>query len=160
MSSKAVRDIIWRSRAAQTPDLLAKLIADPQTPADELPRYLRALDFLTGAEKEAAVTQLAFADLGDAGRSALVNAEALNRLGGFDINAKPEHKATLNKVLDANKASPQFIRLVSKFNVAERYGELLALVQAQPQSQLAIEGVKTLFEKQQQEAIQAATAQR
>lgn len=159
-SDKAVRDIIWRSRAAQTPDLLATLISTPQTPAEELPRYLRALDFLTGSDKEAAVAQLAFADLGDAGRSAIVNAEALNRLASFgiglDIGSKPEHKATLNRVLDANRGTPQFVRLVDKFSVADRYGEVLALVQSQPQSQVAIEGIKTLFDKQQQPALRAA----
>ena len=50
--SQASRDIVWRSRAAKTPQLLAELIEDPATPAAELPRYLRAFDFLTGPEKE------------------------------------------------------------------------------------------------------------
>ena len=41
----AARDIVWRSRATQTPKLLAALITDPATEVEHLARYLRALDF-------------------------------------------------------------------------------------------------------------------
>ena len=59
-STKAGRDIIWRSRAEETPELLAKIIVDPATPAEELPRYFRAFDFLSGDKKRAAIERLAF----------------------------------------------------------------------------------------------------
>ncbi|QDU29341.1 NPCBM/NEW2 domain protein [Anatilimnocola aggregata] len=51
----AGRDIVWRSRAKQTPALLAKIITADSTKEEEQPRYLRALDFLSGPEKEAAL---------------------------------------------------------------------------------------------------------
>ena len=35
------RDIVWRSRGAQTPALLAKIVSDADTPEAELPRMLR-----------------------------------------------------------------------------------------------------------------------
>jgi hypothetical protein len=54
----AGRDILWRSRAKQTPALLVKIIKDPATKEDEQPRYFRALDFLAGPEKEAALKSL------------------------------------------------------------------------------------------------------
>jgi putative membrane-bound dehydrogenase-like protein len=54
----AGRDIIWRSRAEQTPALLVKIIKDPATKEDEQARYFRALDFLSGSEKEAALKTL------------------------------------------------------------------------------------------------------
>jgi putative membrane-bound dehydrogenase-like protein len=54
----AGRDIIWRSRAKQTPALLVKIIKDPATKEDEQARYFRALDFLSGPEKEAALKTL------------------------------------------------------------------------------------------------------
>jgi len=54
----AGRDILWRSRAKQTPALLVKIIKDPATKEDEQPRYFRALDFLSGPEKEAALKSL------------------------------------------------------------------------------------------------------
>jgi putative membrane-bound dehydrogenase-like protein len=54
----AGRDILWRSRAKRTPELLVKIIKDPATKEDEQPRYFRALDFLAGPEKDAALKSL------------------------------------------------------------------------------------------------------
>ncbi|PHY00598.1 MAG: hypothetical protein CK530_04945 [Planctomycetaceae bacterium] len=51
----AGRDIVWRSRAKQTPALLAQIITADTTTVAEQPRYLRAIDFLSGPEKEAAL---------------------------------------------------------------------------------------------------------
>lgn len=57
-NTPAGRDIVWRSRAKKCPELLVKIISDKNTPADERPRYLRALDFLEGPEKEKALVDL------------------------------------------------------------------------------------------------------
>ncbi|MDP1799455.1 MAG: NPCBM/NEW2 domain-containing protein, partial [Planctomycetaceae bacterium] len=77
ITTKAGRDIIWRSRATQTPELLVKIISDPSVPTDELPRYFRALDFLSGPEKDAAIQTLAFSVKSeDANRQALIVTEA------------------------------------------------------------------------------------
>jgi putative membrane-bound dehydrogenase-like protein len=54
----AGKGILWRSRAKQTPALLVKIIKDPATKEDDHPRYFRALDFLAGPEKEAALKSL------------------------------------------------------------------------------------------------------
>ncbi|MCB9925651.1 MAG: DUF1080 domain-containing protein [Planctomycetaceae bacterium] len=54
-NSPAGLDIVWRSRAAQTPALLAKIIQDEKTPSDTHPRYMRAFDFLSGPEKDKAL---------------------------------------------------------------------------------------------------------
>jgi hypothetical protein len=54
----AGRDILWRSRAKKTPALLVKIIKDPATKEADQPRYFRALDFLSGPEKEAALKSL------------------------------------------------------------------------------------------------------
>ena len=51
-NTKAGRDIIWRSRARQTPATAGEdHPAIRNTPMDELPRYFRAFDFLSGDEK-------------------------------------------------------------------------------------------------------------
>ena len=53
------RDVIWRSRSKQTPDLLAKIVKNPQTPEDEKDRCMRAFDFQQkGAEKDKALESL------------------------------------------------------------------------------------------------------
>ncbi|MCB1095188.1 MAG: NPCBM/NEW2 domain-containing protein [Verrucomicrobiae bacterium] len=54
-NTPAGRDIIWRSRAKRTPELLAKIVVDGGTAEADKPRYMRAFDFFKGAEKEAAL---------------------------------------------------------------------------------------------------------
>ncbi|MCA8998048.1 MAG: DUF1080 domain-containing protein [Planctomycetaceae bacterium] len=152
-NTPAGRAIIWRSRASQTPALLAKIIQNPNTPQDEIPRYLRAFDFLTGESKTEAITELAFAPLENSELTAFVNAEAMNRLGNFDINSKPEYKAALAKVLESNQGTEQFVKLVSQFSLDEKYPELLKLAQQNPNSQLGVESLKVLFDKKQQGLI-------
>ena len=58
-NSPAGRDIVWRSRASKTPELLAKIIKDPSTKKEDQPRYLRAFDFQPKSpEKEKALQDL------------------------------------------------------------------------------------------------------
>ena len=57
-NTKAGRDIIWRSRAAQAPELLVKIIKQQDTPEEDKARYFRALDFHSGDAKEKALQSL------------------------------------------------------------------------------------------------------
>jgi putative membrane-bound dehydrogenase-like protein len=80
----AGRDIVWRSRAAQTPEYLARLIADPSVPIEELPRYFRAFDFQTAPGKDAILVRLALGMDGEGPRHDLIAAEAVVRIKEFD----------------------------------------------------------------------------
>lgn len=53
------RGIIWRSRAKITSSLLVKILNEKDLTLAEQPRYLRALDFQSGPEKDAALLELA-----------------------------------------------------------------------------------------------------
>ena len=57
-NTPAGRDIVWRSRGKKTPDLLVEILKDESTSEEDQPRYIRALDFLAGPEKEAALKKL------------------------------------------------------------------------------------------------------
>jgi hypothetical protein len=52
------RDIVWRSRSKKTPALLAKIVTDKSTPEAEKAKYMRAMDFQTGPEKEQALVEI------------------------------------------------------------------------------------------------------
>jgi putative membrane-bound dehydrogenase-like protein len=52
------RDVIWRSRSKKTPELLAKIVKNPQTPEAEKDRYMRAFDFQKSPEKDKALESL------------------------------------------------------------------------------------------------------
>ncbi len=54
----AGRDIIWRSRSSKTSNLLVEILLDNKTKEAEKPRYIRALDFQSGPEKDAALIKL------------------------------------------------------------------------------------------------------
>jgi len=55
-NTPAGRDIVWRSRAKATPQLLAEIIKS--RPEAEHPRYFRAFDYFKGPEKEAALRSI------------------------------------------------------------------------------------------------------
>ena len=57
-NTPAGRDIVWRSRAKQTPDLLVQIVTDGTNPPADAARYLRAFDFLSGPEKDAALVKI------------------------------------------------------------------------------------------------------
>ncbi|RIK79604.1 MAG: dehydrogenase [Planctomycetota bacterium] len=146
-NTPAGRDIIWRSRAKKTPGYLAKIILDESIPTGDLPRYLRAFDFQAkGPELDAALVQIAFAGFDDAERRKLVSTEALKRLGrGFDVTKDPRAQAALGQLLDEIRGTSQFVDLVSRFHLQDRYDDLLALAQQQPDGQLALEAMQALL---------------
>ncbi|MDE0578004.1 MAG: hypothetical protein OSB39_13740, partial [Opitutales bacterium] len=57
-NTSAGRDIIWRVRSKAAPSYLAKILKDKKTPAESHPRYVRALDFHSGPEKDKALEAL------------------------------------------------------------------------------------------------------
>ena len=156
-SSRAGRDIIWRSRAEQTPELLAKIIADPTTPAAELPRYFRAFDFLSGDKKRGAIERLAFqTSTANDARQALIVLEAVNRLEGSDVAQQPANLTALEKVLDRTSGTSSYVALVDRFQRTERYPELVTLAAAQPESGAAVDAIKVLCGRGQQRLLAAA----
>ena len=52
------RDIIWRSRSSKTSNLLVEILLNKKTKESEKSRYIRALDFQSGPEKDAALIKL------------------------------------------------------------------------------------------------------
>ena len=62
-NTAAGRDIIWRSRGANVPAYIVKIVTDKNTPEKEKERYLRTLDFIKGPEKDAALVEIATSSL-------------------------------------------------------------------------------------------------
>jgi len=154
----AGRDIVWRSRSVETPTILAAILMDPSVTAEHCPRYLRAFDFQDARETDNAMIQLAFMNFGDEAKTKFISTEALSRMKGFDVSKNAGQKAALNRVLDGLKGDPQFISLVEKFNVTDRFPELLALAQAKPDDQIGIDAVKVLLDKKARDLLSAALA--
>lgn len=59
----AGHDIVWRTRSPKALPMLVKLITAKETAAPEKDHYMRALDFISGPEKEQALVEIATAGL-------------------------------------------------------------------------------------------------
>ncbi|TWT32823.1 PVC-type heme-binding CxxCH protein [Blastopirellula retiformator] len=152
------RDIVWRSRAAKTPGLLAAIIQDPATPYNDLPRYFRAFDFQAkGDAKSRVIADLAFSGAGaDPDAQQFILSESISRIGGYDVAKNPQHAAALKTALTKLAGTQIFVDLVDKFNVQDRYADLLAIAQAQPNESTGVAAMKVLLEKNQRAPVMNA----
>lgn len=80
----------------------------------------------------------------DANQSAIIS-EALSRLSADKVNAQPELKAALTRVLDSSKGTPEFVDLVQRFKLTERNPDLLELAIQKPNDQVGVEALRALF---------------
>ena len=160
LDAKAYRDLVWRSRATRTPELLAKLIADPATPAAELPRLLRSFDFQPASDaKNDALASLAFGpDVGDEATATMVRTEALDRLESVDFDARPDYRDALGQVLDASRGTDGYLALVKKFNLADRSEQLLADAIADPTSAFAGDAIGYLAKQRRWDLLKGGLA--
>ena len=148
-------DIVWRSRAKQTPELLGQILSAAAND-ESAQRYLRAFDFLAGSpSKESALTQLAFGPSSDT-TSTYVIAEAINRVQSIDFQQNPEYRTALNRVLSRAEGTQGFVSLVERFSLEDRYKDLIALAEAKPGEQVGIEAARVLLTKQQRPLIRRA----
>jgi putative membrane-bound dehydrogenase-like protein len=149
-ATAAGRDVLWRSRAAKTPEYLARIIRDPGRSAAELPRYFRAFDFLQGPGKDKVLLELASTEQsGDTARQGLIAVESMKRLRSVDLGKQPEAAVALERVLERTRGTATYIDLVAKFNLARHYPDLLVLAQENPTQQVGVTAMRTLLERGQ-----------
>ena len=150
-------DIVWRSRSMQTPELLAGQITRGNAANEELPRLMRAFDFLNSEDKESVLFGLAFGydGKGDQERANFINTEAIKRLGS-GIKNRDGAVAALNSMLDRLAGTSQFVDLVARFDMADRYSTVLELAVMNPEEQLGVDAINALLEKKQWKLISDA----
>ena len=146
----AARDVVWRSRAANTPELLARMIRDPQVPADEVPRMLRALELQPGDAATAQRAELAFADDLPADRAELVRLESLAGLSGSD---DPRFGPAVSRTLDDARGTDRFVSLVDKFRVTDRDAELVELAVERPDESAGVAAAASLLNRKQWDVL-------
>jgi putative heme-binding domain-containing protein len=159
-NSPGGRDIIWRSRAKKTPEYLAKILLDPATPEKELDRYFRAFDFqVEGKEKQEALIKLAVAEgLGRAERRGKIANGAIARLKGVDLKHDLRFSNALNLALDNVRGTAEYVDLVHRFDVKERFGDLLKMAQKGPAGQLGSLAMRVLIAQGAKPQIESGIA--
>ncbi|HSG70352.1 MAG TPA: dehydrogenase, partial [Planctomycetaceae bacterium] len=149
--------IIWRSRGSQTPALLAKLIKNPEIEMQHVPHLFRAFDFQNSPDKQQQLTSLAFEPSGrGTPEQNYITAEALSRIERIDFAKHPEYKKSLDRVLDAQQGTMQALALIDRFNLTERYPELLAHARANPATQEGVAAAGLLIDRQQWKLLNEA----
>jgi putative membrane-bound dehydrogenase-like protein len=159
-NSPAGRDIIWRSRAGKTPELLAKIINDPATTAEDRPRYLRAFDFQApGPAKNQALVQCLVeacsappAQTTSAAENSVI-VDLLLRLDGFNLDAQPRAKGAVLQFLKANPGSEPFFQLVERFQLKDFDDVLLELAVAKPAETSGVKAADLLIKLDDQNRI-------
>lgn len=153
------RDLAWRSRSAAAIPLLAKIVADSRTTSAEIPRYFRAFDFHREAGSQPA-KQAALMSLLNVDHRAKkeIRKFALERLGNVELDNHPELKEVVHDSLRDWKDPRDFLFLVDKFNLADRYPLVLELAQKQPDEQIGVEAIRLLLAKNQLDLIRQGFA--
>jgi putative membrane-bound dehydrogenase-like protein len=139
-SKKATQDIIWRSRAKNTPELLAELIA--KSTGEAILRYFRAFDFQTEDNKYQILTTLLESKHPS---QEIVNKLVLNHLDTKKVPMSPQIKSALNSALLSTKGTLEFVDLVKQYQVKDQFPTLLEMALSQPDSTVGIESAKILF---------------
>ena len=76
---------------------------------------------------------------------ARVAMEAVRRLKGTDLDAKPALKAAVNRLADQFVGQPELVELIRDFHLTNRHPALLDFVVAHPTEPAAAEGLQTLL---------------
>ncbi len=156
----AGRDLIWRSRAAATPALLQRILADADLDAADAARYLRAFDFQTeSAAKEAALRGVFLDAAEDASPpSAFVASEAAVRLERVELEHDREVASALSELLGSDVDPGPFVRLVSRYELDAHYPKLAGIAAAHGSEAVGQAAISTLLALEQDEVIKSFLA--
>lgn len=153
--SPAGRDVVWRSRAAVTPDYLARVLSGPEAAGDPAARYLRAFDFQADSDsKRRNLRQLAFGRTADgAPREFFVASEALLRLPTLDLEADASARTSVNELLRRGESTAQFARLVQRYGLSKHYPSLVEVAARHKDGPVGVAAVRTLLDAGEGEVI-------
>jgi len=135
------KDIIWRSRAKNTPQMLAKMIQESK--GEEKLRYFRAFDFQKDASKQTVLLALFEAKHAEQGEIDNLVLRHLDK----NIPKTPQIKRALAAALASTKGTLDFVDLVSQFELKEQYPALMEMIFTKSDSMEAVEGAKILLKE-------------
>ncbi len=130
-AAAARRDIIWRSRAPAAAREVAKLLSDPNLPANEVPRMLRALDFHTQADRTEALQSLLVATnaTSDAERERRdsITVEAMLKLPELKLSDRADLAAVVDRVLSRTPHRAEQLRIIRRLGTNDANARLIAI---------------------------------
>lgn len=136
-NSSINRDIVWRSRSKDAIPMLATLIQSSDE--KEMLRYFRAFDFHKDPSKQNALASIAISAKGPRVMYALKHIDASR------YTLTPKVNATLEKVLNENKGTLDYVELVTLYKLDNKAKDLLDVGIQYPDSAAGKEALKTLL---------------
>ncbi len=140
-SAPAGRDIVWRSRARQTPELLAKLIVLANQNNEAATRYFRAFDFQRQPLTIEPLNQLVRHNPLLPSSSL---AEAFARLPDLDIHASSTVTKALKHCLAEQKDTRRYHQLIRQYQLTDYSDELLQTLLSHQGQASATQAIETL----------------
>ena len=131
-------EIIWRSRASASADLITKLLLASE--GDDAARYLRALQFQTDKSAVNKAFALVF-QKGDQ-ESALI---AASQLGSGAIGALPGGSERLEQLIAPVRGKAEFVALVARLNLRGFSEELLQFIIDNPDASESATAAKLIL---------------
>lgn len=128
-SSAEAKDLVWRSRATQTPELLEQMILAENSPADN--RYYRALDFQNADLKNQTLKNLLAKGQNE-------DQVIILRQAAFDIKKPDATLLNLAKAKSGDIADDQdFLDIVRKYQLKDQKDRVLSIVYQSTNSRMA-----------------------
>lgn len=138
------RDIIWRSRSNLSLPLLSQIIEDKSVDPEKNLKFFRAFDFIPdGNEKQNILLGMLN---GGHSKQGFINAVLLLQVdikGNLGKNSLVKKK--LEQSLESVKNRPEFIQLVSKYQVVGKLNDLLEIVLYSSSDELKSQALTTLL---------------
>jgi putative membrane-bound dehydrogenase-like protein len=156
-NSPAGRDLVWRSRAPKAAGLIAKLLLDPELPAEEHPRFLRALDFHSLEAQGSAIAALLSSD---SDLNPATYLEIFQRASPAFLQTHPEVSKKAESALLASVGTVAFVDLVARFNKREMIGKLLEMAQAKPEREPGIRALQQVLAFGEKQRVASALRDR
>ena len=116
--SPAGREIVWRSRADSTPQLLCEIIGDPATSTNESLACLRALDFQAKGAVSEHVRPLVVSLPNDTEKTGVILPELVLRLEPGDL-AEPALRARVIEAAHLVPGTATFYEITRRFRLPE-----------------------------------------
>ena len=153
------REVVWRSRAAISPQLICEAIGDVSVGTAESLALVRALDFQDRQQVAAAVRPLVVSFAAPEEKFRVILPELVTRL---DASQGTDEKfaAKIEQAADFAAGTQRFVEIVQRFGLASRRDDVVKLAAAEGTTeQLASFAAGAAVESGSREAVATAIAQ-
>ena len=144
LQTVATRDIVWRARTEKALPYLAQLAVDNRVPLKERLRYFRAFDFNTGDQKSALLLEMI---AGNGPADTAMNKLVLHHLDVAAVRKSTVAQNALKNVLLAVDGTPEYIELVTRYELRSENNRLLQLALENSTKSLGVNAARTLLQQ-------------